>query len=280
MEETFDLAVAYRIYPKVSKTPFIYQEDKLRLAELGIRTFKESLGPLKVKLFFLLDNCPISYEVMIRKYFNDANVELIHLPGIGNLPSFGKQIDLLLQQKSSDYVFFAEDDYVYRPNQLEQAVLFLKTNKVDFITPYDHLDSYVLPIHTFNRFEITSAFGLHWRTAASTCLTFLTKKQTLKETESVFRSYCKGNWDSSLWFALTKFNVLNPIMIVRLFLIDKFLFKTVVLSWVKTWRQIVLGRRYKLWQPIPSVATHMEKDSVAPNVDWLEIVRIIDGQNL
>lgn len=269
----YDLTIAYRIYPGVSKTPFIYPTDKLKLTEVGIRTLKQAFGNHQAKLFFLLDNCPPEYQAMISNFFEDQHTTYINYNGIGNLATFGKQIDLLLNQSESEIVMFAEDDYVYRKNELSKAVALLKKkSNADFVTPYDHLDSYVLPIHTEGRYEIIADEMLHWRTSASTCLTFLTTKSTLKKTEKVFRSYCKGNWDSSLWFSLTKYNVLNPASILLLFS-DKFLFKTIAKSWMYNATQILFGRRYKLWQPIPSIATHMENISLAPIIDWDQVVK-------
>lgn len=271
-KKTYDLAIAYRIYPGVSKTPFIFKDSKLNLAETGVRTLKNSLGQLRAKIFFILDNCPPEYERMILRYFSTPDAEFIKLNGEGNLATFGRQIDLLLQQNHSEIVFFAEDDYVYRPLLLSSAVSLLNTNAaVDFVTPYDHLDSYLLPIHTRHRYEIIIHEGLHWRTSASTCLTFLTTKKNLRASQKTLRSYCFGNWDSSLWFALTKFNVYDFISIFRYLFTDTFTFKMIVLSWMKTGGQILGGRRYKLWQPIPSIGTHMEEISLAPNIDWNKI---------
>jgi hypothetical protein len=268
----FDIAIAYRIYPGVSKTPFVYPDNKLKLTEVGIQTINQSLGDLKAKFFILLDNCPEEYEHMISVHLQSHSVTFIKYNGIGNLPTFGKQIEILLSQTDSEIIMFAEDDYVYRKNELEKAVHLIKNNpEIEFVTPYDHLDSYILPIHTKYKYEILAKEDLHWRTSASTCLTFLTTRKSLKQTEKVFRSYCKGNWDSSLWFALTKFNVLNPASLFLIFL-DLFLFKTVLKSWLFNPGQILFGKKFKLWQSIPSIATHMEKISLAPAVDWEKVV--------
>jgi hypothetical protein len=267
----YDLAIAYRIYPRVSKIPFIFPDNKLKLAEVGVRTLKSSLGRLKTKVFFILDNCPTEYETMILRYFSPSDLEFVRYNGIGNLPTFGKQIDILLDQNDAQAVFFAEDDYVYRPGLLPAALSFLQKEKVDFITPYDHLDSYILPVHTLNRYEMAIHEGMHWRTSASTCLTFITTKSVLFKTQDTFRSYCRGNWDSCLWFALTKYNVFDLPQILQYLFNDRFLLKTIVLSWMKTGRQILFGKKYTLWQPIPSIATHMERESLAPNIDWLAV---------
>ena len=42
----YDLAVAYRIYPGVSKVPPVFSQDKLKLAEFCLKSFKDSLGDL------------------------------------------------------------------------------------------------------------------------------------------------------------------------------------------------------------------------------------------
>ena len=269
----YEVTIAYRIYPRVSKSPFIHPDNKLKLTEVGIRTLKESLGNLSAKVFFLLDNCPEEYHTMILKYFSEQDLSFLPYDGIGNLATFGKQIDLLLAQTTTDIIMFAEDDYVYRRNELTKAIGLMKNYPaIDFVSPYDHLDSYLLPIHTQHQYEIIVAEGLHWRTSTSTCLTFLTRKTTLLRTEKIFRSYCKGNWDSSLWFSLTKFNVSNPGSMFLLFS-DLFLFKTIVKSWLYGWSQILFGKKYKLWQPIPSIATHMERTSLAPTLDWEAIAK-------
>jgi hypothetical protein len=60
-DHRFDLAVAYRVYPGISKEPAVHADDKLRLAELCLRSFKEALGTLRVKVWALLDGCPPEY---------------------------------------------------------------------------------------------------------------------------------------------------------------------------------------------------------------------------
>jgi hypothetical protein len=272
-KSSYDIVIAYRIYPRVSKIPFVHKDDKLKLTEVGLSTLKNSLAGLHVKFFFILDNCPPEYEALILRYFSEPDLEFIKLSGLGNLATFGIQIDTLLNQNLSEIIYFAEDDYVHRPALFKSAVDLLRQNStVDFVTLYDHADSYSLPIHTEKKYEIITFGGLHWRTSASTCLTFLTRKSTLKRTASIFRSYCKGNWDSSLWFALTKFNVFDFFSILKYSVTNRFYFKIMILSWINCGTQVLFGRKYKLWQPIPSIATHMEETGVAPNIDWNKVV--------
>jgi hypothetical protein len=67
-----DLAIAYRIYPKVAESAMglPFGDDKLRLSEICLQSFKESLGDLRVKLWVLLDGCPKEYAALFQKYFD------------------------------------------------------------------------------------------------------------------------------------------------------------------------------------------------------------------
>ena len=67
----YDLAVAYRIYPQASQPArgLPFGDDKLRSAEICLRSFKQSLDGLRVKLWAILDGCPDSFASLFRKYF-------------------------------------------------------------------------------------------------------------------------------------------------------------------------------------------------------------------
>ena len=42
-------------------------DDKSKLSELCLKSFKDSLGSLKVRMFVLLDDCPPSYEDLFKQ---------------------------------------------------------------------------------------------------------------------------------------------------------------------------------------------------------------------
>lgn len=263
----YDLAVAYRIYPGVSKIPPVFSNDKLKLSELCLKSFKESLEDLKVKMIVLLDNCPVEYTELFEKYFSPEDLDLIQLDGVGNQSTFNLQINLLREQEYSERVYFAEDDYFYLPHQFKEMIAFMDINDdVDFVSAYDHLDYYNHPLHKHD-YETRSTDNRKWRTANSTCLTFLTTKKTLGESEKILKTYVNGNYDSSMWLALTKFQ-LNPLNMRKSTEMRKIIFR----AWKDSWRQIIIGKRYKLWTPLPSIATHMENNCIAPGVDWKEIM--------
>lgn len=265
-----DLAVAYRIYPGISKTPAYFANDKFRLAQLCLDSFRRALGAMSVKIYAILDGCPPEYERLFRETLRDFDLKIIHSAKIGNEKTFSYQVDLLMQQAESDYVYFAEDDYFYLPGAIEKMVHFMRGNPdVDFVTPYDHPDSY----WTSSRQErhLVKPWGdRYWRTASSTCLTFLTSKEALEETARVFLTYGSGNMDCPIWLSLTeKLGLANP----NVHFCSTFRFKTWLKTWRWGWASILFKRRYRLYVPLPTLATHMETSCLAPLVNWQEEFR-------
>jgi hypothetical protein len=271
----YDLAVAYRIYPKVSKPAksLPFGDDKLRQAEICLRSFRNSLGSLRVKVWAILDGCSGEYRELFKRYFAPEDLILIELDGVGNEATYAKQLDVLLSQRDSDVVYLAEDDYLYLPDQFPVMRRFLLGEReVDFVTPYDHPDCYRLDLHHEPKW-VTVFEGRHWRTAASTCLTFLTQKSTLSKYERTLRTYSGGNRDCAMWLSLTKRRVFNPLALLRFFFRREFYWKRIVKAWLYGWRQIVFGKAAKLWVPLPGSATHLCAGLLSPSVDWLTLLQ-------
>lgn len=276
MNDKYDIAIAYRIYPGVSKAPPIHSDDKFKLSELCLSSLKSSLGHLKVKFFAILDNCPKEYERLFRKYFDGPGLEIMSLPGIGNNGTWKKQVEILLEQKDSEYVFFAEDDYFYLPDNFNEMIEILKTEKdVDFVTPYDHLDYYNLPLHNYKS-DYRMINGRRWRNVSTTCMTFMTTKKALRETKDIFLSYSRRNDDASLWLALTKMNIFNPSLYFRFLLTSKPMFKIFAKAWFFCSKQLFFGKKRVLLAPEPSLGTHMDDKYLAPGIDWQKKFSEID----
>jgi hypothetical protein len=266
----YDLTVAYRIYPKVagSALGLPFSHEKLRLSEICLRSFKKSLGELRVRLWVLLDECPKEYEDMFRQYFAEEDLLLVPLAGAGNQATFVRQLELLLQQTESELVYFAEDDYFYLPDQFPLMIDFLLAHPdVDFISPYDHLDDYTMALHR-DRKWLRAYGGRHWRTAASTCLTFLTRRETLRRTEHVFRGYKRRSLDCSMWLSLTKRRVFDIWFFFGHLFREPLSCKILLKAWLYFWRQILFGRKWTLWTPLPGIATHLDIRALSPTIDW------------
>ena len=273
----YDIAIVYRIYPKVSKVPPIFSDDKFRLSELCLASFAGALGNLKAKITVLFDNCPDEYTALFDKHLKNFDREYIHLDGIGNARTFAQQVDILLNQNDSEYVFFAEDDYFYLPDTFGDMLKFMRNNpEADFVTPFDHWDYYNLKIHDYKS-EIVDYGKRRWRTVSTTCMTFLATKTALRAAKSVFLTYAKNNYDASIWMSLTKYNVFNLPLYLKFLFSDFPMFKILGKLWLFGTAQIYFGRKYKLYAPMPSIAAHMDNQCPAPIVDWdAEFKKIVD----
>lgn len=271
----YDIAVAYRIYPKVAKPAegLPYSENKYLLSEICLRSFRRSLGNLRAKVWVLLDACPDEYVELFQKYFAPEDLVLLRLPGIGNGNTFLQQIEILLKQNDADMVYFAEDDYIYRPDEFKLMIDFMQAHKdVDFISPYDHPEYYESELLRKPSW-IRCFRDRHWRTGAMTCLTFLTTRSTLRKSRWMLHTYGLRNWDWSIWLSLTKMNVFRPVDFCRWLVRDRFLVKVLIKTWAFGAFQILFGTRYKLWSPIPAIATHLDAARLSAGTDWIELMK-------
>jgi hypothetical protein len=282
----YDLAVAYRVYPGLSRNGFPGVRDKQALIAGCLRSFKEAIGELRVKVWVILDGCPESTAALFRAQFEKEDLVLVRMEKAGNARTFLEQVSLLSAQVDAEAVYLAEDDYVYVPGALGRMMKYLTTlPETSFLSGYDHPDAYRLPI-SMSHGELRIHEGHQWRSVVSTCLTFMTRRSTLKAVEPLLRTYGRRNYDSSIWQSLTKSNAkafgLAPWRLRR----DPLSFKVIAKAWWFGWRQILLGPQYTLWVPTPSLATHLEPNSLAPNVDWsaafreLKIPGLPDGKSL
>ncbi len=272
--KVYDLAIAYRVYPKVSRPALNlpFGDDKYLLVEACFRSFQLSLGDVRAKYWVLLDGCPDIYEEIFRDRIPASDLVVARLPGVGNRATFARQIEILLQQEDASLVYFAEDDYFYLPGQFPLMLDFIRdSGDVDFVSPYDHLDCYKLDLHRTPSW-IRPHGNRHWRTAASTCLTFLTHKKTLASCEPTLRTFVRGNDDCALWLSLTKERIFNPWPFARYLVQNQFYWKILVKAWLYCPWQILFGHQWKLWVPVPGIATHLDKDALSPTVDWIGLM--------
>ncbi len=271
----FDLAIALRVYPGISKVPPLYPNNKFKLIELCFDSFVKFLGNVKPYIWIILDACPENYQEIFAKY-NHLNVEFIKVSKIGNAKTFELQLNILLEQTKSDILYFAEDDYYYLPNKMIYMLDFLENHRnAHFISPYDHPDYYNLDLHFDFKSEQKIENNVTWHKRASTTMTFLTHKNILKETERIFRSYTQNNWDSSMWLSLSKYRVNTIKFALKSLLSNKYYSKIILKAWYYNLFQILFGKQYNLWVPTPSFSTHMDSSHLAPNIDWKNIFQHI-----
>lgn len=263
----YDLVVAYRICPKISKIPPAYPDNKYELSKFCLESFKKSIEGLKVKMFVLLDNCPPEYDNLFLNIFSKDDLVLIHT-SLGNKGTYKKQIELLLNQEDSEVIYFAEDDYFYTEN-IKNMVDFIVSGKADFVTPYEHPDCYVNNHAIQNK--ITIFENQRYATVQHACLTFMTTKKNLLKNKRYFLIF--SNWfgsDFVVWgcvtLGFTYFRYLKLIFNYKNFTLENF--KVFGSMWFFAWHRFILNKKFKLYMPVQTLATHMESNFLAPCVDW------------
>lgn len=263
----YDLVIAYRIYPLVSKVPAFHQDNKYELSRVCLESFYDAVKKINAYVYIILDGCPPEYKALFKKTLIGIDYEFIELNGVGNAATFDLQMDLLLNQDKSEIIYFAEDDYFYLDNTFETLISSIDDEKIDFLTPYNHPDIYTLDFHNYEKKYIEVA-GRRWVKCLSTTMTFITTKTILKETRSIFNTYTKSNYDSSLWMALTKLNAFNFKLMIKYLFTDFSFFKNYIKLFYHTSSQVFFGKKYNLFQSVPGTATHLEKDFLSRDVDW------------
>jgi len=226
-----------------------------------------------VKLWVLLNHCPPEYEKMFTQSWPAEDLVLVRFPGVAASTTLHEQSRILAEQTDAEIVFLSEDDYFHLPGQFQIAVNFLKQNSdADFAAPYDHLDNYTTDLHRLHA-ETKDFGGKKWRSSISTTHTFLARRSALIESKKLFEKlhqkyHGRVSPDLAMWMALTKKRVFNPIKFAKWSLSNRYWAGSIFLAWYHCWRQILFGRKFTLWTPYPSIATHMVAGLEAPDVDW------------
>lgn len=105
-------------------------------------------------------------------------------------------------------------------------------NTLGLVSPYDHPNFYRMRELHSNQTTIELVNDTHWRSTERNTLTFAIKNSIFKENYEIFKKY--GYLDGDTWYEL-------------------------------------LANGHSLWVPIPSLATHMVVDNLAPSVEWYQI---------
>lgn len=286
----YDLTVAYRVYPKVSKICGLFElDDKFNLFKLCLKSFQIATKPLNVKIIAILDSCPPKYRELFQEYFDAEDLVFEEIDQGGNEKTFRMQLELLQSQEYSELVYLAEDDYFYLPDAFTNMLNVAKNPSVDFATPYDQLDYHYIYLHQ-HKHQYINEGDIRWRDVAATTLTFLTKKTILNEKDAMqnLLQFFNGHKDTIIWLRMTKFKIKNPLILIVFIILAirsrianslgitknsqlsrpgiKHMFETYFQK--GGWRFVYSTRKYKLYAPEPSLATHMAYKFLAKDIDW------------
>lgn len=267
-----DLVIAHRVCPALSKTAIGFT-DKRTMVVATTASLAKALEGLSVRLIVILDGCRDYVTIFTDSFGSSSHVELeiIHTDAIGNQATWGKQLEFLSEVKDSEFVYFSEDDYIYRPDAFRAMLDFIKNRDVDFVSPLDHPERYngklERPYPTFIR---TSSF-CHWRETMSSCLTFMAKAKVVAESRRVMESYLHSSEEATMWLGLTKHGVFDFLAMVkaafRHFILRRqcsFGELMGLCTWKRQGFKLFSMPQRKLFSPIPSLAVHLASCSLPP----------------
>jgi hypothetical protein len=130
----------------------------------------------------------------------------------------------------TDIAYMLENDYMHQPGWVSKVFeLYTSTVPFDYLSLYDHRDKYFLPMYADLQAKLFHSSTHHWRTAPSSCGSFLSRFAR-------FRS----DYD-----------------VCRMGLPDYFFFN-----------ELINVRKRVLLTPIPGLSTHCMEGYLSPTVDW------------
>lgn len=134
---------------------------------------------------------------------------------------------------ATDLIYFLENDYLHQQGWVSKVFeLYASGQAFDVVSLYDHKDKYILPMYEALTARLVLSRSHHWRTAPSTCASFLLSKEAFERDCDAF-----GSGQNDYYF-----------------------FSEVV------------GRRGRiLLSPIPGLSTHSMEGYLSPNVDWARL---------
>jgi len=135
-----------------------------------------------------------------------------------------------LQVPDTDVLYFLENDYVHQHGWVSKLLeLYRSDQPFDIVSLYDHKDKYFSPLYTDLTARLYVTNTHHWRTAPSSCASFIMSKAGLERDYDVLTA---GETD---YHFFTK---------------------------------LVNGRGRVLLTPIPGLSTHSMEGYLSPAVDW------------
>lgn len=180
--------------------------------------------------------------------------------------------EVINRYSPDDYLYLLEDDYLHLPGSREAILEGLEI--ADYVTLYDHPDMYHPDGNGDNPFvhddmpksSIYLTAHSHWRSTVSTTYTYAAQVKTLLKDRDVWLRFSEGKIPAAFlaFTVLTRQDDLNE---ARRFLEKNWGGLAVLMV-----ENFLSGRKKKLLiSPIPSFATHAEKNYLAPLIDWSKV---------
>jgi len=135
--------------------------------------------------------------------------------------------------KDGDLVYFLENDYMHLDGWLDKIIeLFSTYRGVEYVSLYDHMDKYFLPMYNNLLSKIFVTPTHHWKSTPSTCGSFILTKELFNQDYDIL-STMEGDHNKWLW--------LNQ------------------------------HKNRSIISPIPGLSTHCMEGLMSPTINWSKV---------
>lgn len=272
------LLVVHRVCPSLSKTAVGFA-SKLEMVQETSASLVKALAKLgdKVRLVVLLDGCDDAYVKLFEDVCASEGRGLVDLSiertdAIGNAATWNRQVEIAMERgEGIEYVFFSEDDYLFREDAFVVMLDFMDRGMGDFVSPLDHPDCYLNDSRREKANIVVSRY-CHWRGLESSCMTFMMHRSLLSKILRQCFVYQFNCSDGAFWQVLTQWRMRSPLTWIRAawslfrWIVDQ-RYSSRYLTFVHILRRLgwraFFFPRYTLWSPIPTLAVHLSDLSLA-----------------
>jgi hypothetical protein len=210
-----------------------------------LRTIRLDPFAHRVKLIIVYDGAVEDFTTdFIAGYYANTSfgLHIQFIKGGSDINSFLITLGLARSTEfsDSDLIYFLENDYLHQYGWVSKVFELYDTGiQFDYLSLYDHRDKYHYEMYAALTSKLVYSQSHHWRTAPSTCASFILEKRILDRDYDVFSS------------GLT----------------DYYFFSKLIGE----------GGRVLL-TPVPGLATHSMEGYLSPTVNWEKLTHEAESE--
>lgn len=192
------MIVYYRLcgIPSTNPSP-VFQEDKLRLNKLCLKSFVKAFEKVRPEIVFIADYCGQEYEEMVSLIVPKDWIWSYIPTNLGINDTCLLQYEMA-SKTDHDVILLQECDYLYRENTGESLMGAIK--EFGLVSPYDHPDFYSrYDIHPKD-VELKLFNNEHFRISRRNTMTFGMTKEVFERQKERLNKY--GYLDNEVWIEM------------------------------------------------------------------------------
>ena len=188
------MKVFYRLteIPSTNPSP-IYQEDKLKLNELCLKSFVRAYSDLQPHVTFICDYCTPQTKEMIERVCPFEKKIMMTSMGINETAML--QFSMANELEGNESILFQECDYIYSGvigKKMDQAI-----QELGMVSPYNHPNFYIDKTIHSDIAMIKLVGDDYYRSTERNTLTFGIRLDVFKVNVDIFKKY--GYLDDKNW---------------------------------------------------------------------------------